>query len=163
MEHRRRRVVIVDALMFRQWLASDRQNLRQQELGRHKFELTATQVSLLSRHLPLTGINIPTWLITKDIPVMRMYTCRANTIVKQLENINARLQWIKPIAARHLPFFGAGAKSKYLMMMNKYLTDVRFYWNFKKLMKRTNIWKFWFQTLRVVCVDSTILKLWLLR
>lgn len=57
---------------------------------------------------------------------MRMYTRRANTIVKQLENINARLQRIKPITARHLPFFGAGVKSKYLMM-NKYLTDVRFY------------------------------------
>lgn len=56
---------------------------------------------------------------------MRMYTRRANTIVKQLENINARLQRIKPIT-RHLPFFGAGVKSKYLMM-NKCLTDVRFY------------------------------------
>lgn len=53
---------------LQQWLRL-RQRPRQRELGRHKFGLTATQVSLLSRHLPLTGINIPAGLITKDIRV----------------------------------------------------------------------------------------------
>lgn len=53
---------------LQQWLRL-RQRPRQRELGRHKFGLTATQVSPLSRHLPLTGINIPAGLITKDIRV----------------------------------------------------------------------------------------------
>ena len=60
--------VIVDAL----WCCNNGshptgRSCDNEKLGRRKFELTVTQVSLLSRHLPPTGINILTWLITKDL------------------------------------------------------------------------------------------------